>query len=178
MARKIGTTSHVGVGFVGLLAVGALLAGSPGHPRLLSAVPFATPTRSTTIALTRDNQRLVVVNRETNSLSVIQVRTPAGTDAIPPVKLAEIAVGNDPRCVALTPDDARAFVTNSGSGTISVIDLTTLRPIADVPAGTEPRGCAMTPNGTFLLVTDFSTGKLLIFSGATGAFLSSLDLGG
>src|SRR5262245_4526039 len=120
MVRKIWTTYHLGVGFVGLLAVGALLAGSLWHPRPLSAVPFATPTRSTTIALTRDNQRLVVVNRETNTVSVIQVRTPAGVEANPPVKLAEIAVGNDPRCVALTPDDARAFVTNSGSGTITV----------------------------------------------------------
>src|SRR5262249_21481200 len=109
-------------------------------------------------------------------VSVIQVRTPAGADTA--VKLAEIAVGQDPRCVALTPDDARAFVTNSGSGTISVIDLTTLRPIAEVAAGTEPRSCAMMPNGTFFLATDFATGKLLVFAGATGAFLTSFDLGG
>src|SRR5215470_15737572 len=103
MVRKIWTTYHLGVGFVGLLAVGAMLAGSLWHPRPLSAVTSATPTRSTTIALTRDNQRLVVVNRETNTVSVIQVRS-AGTDVAN--KLAEIAVGNDPRCVALTPDDA------------------------------------------------------------------------
>ena len=46
----------------------------PDSPKLTA------PSRSTTIALTSDEQRLVVVNREANSVSVIQVRTEAKKD--------------------------------------------------------------------------------------------------
>src|SRR5215208_2191854 len=50
----------------------------------------ATPSRSTTIALTSDETRLVVVNREANSVSIIQVKDAQGNDVA--VKLAEIGV--------------------------------------------------------------------------------------
>ena len=40
----------------------------------------ATPSHSTTIALTSDEQRLVVVNREANSVSIIQVKDAQGND--------------------------------------------------------------------------------------------------
>ena len=40
--------------------------------RLTTAPQLATPSRSTTIALTSDETRLVVVNREANSVSIIQ----------------------------------------------------------------------------------------------------------
>ena len=61
-----------------------------------------TPSRSTTIALTSDNRRLVVVNRETNTVSVFAVRDFYGQDIAE--KLAEIPVGTEPRCVALHPN--------------------------------------------------------------------------
>jgi hypothetical protein len=68
-----------------------------------------TPSRSTTIALTSDDQRLVVVNREAHSVSVIQVRdtTPQGNGIDVARKLAEIPVGLEPRCVAVPPTTAR-----------------------------------------------------------------------
>jgi DNA-binding beta-propeller fold protein YncE len=53
------------------------------------------PTRSTTIALTSDETRLVVVNREANSLSIILVKDADGNDVA--VKLTEIAVGQERR---------------------------------------------------------------------------------
>ena len=51
----------------------------------------ATPTHSTTIALTSDEQRLVVVNREANSVSIIRVKNMQGNDIA--TKIAEIGVG-------------------------------------------------------------------------------------
>ena len=62
-----------------------------------------TPTHSTTIALTRGEGRLVVVNREANSVSIIQVKDAQGNDIA--IKLAEIGVGEEPRCVAIHPND-------------------------------------------------------------------------
>ena len=51
----------------------------------------AAPTRSTTIALTSDESRLVVVNREANSVSIIRVKNANGNDV--GKKIAEVPVG-------------------------------------------------------------------------------------
>jgi PQQ-dependent catabolism-associated beta-propeller protein len=44
------------------------------------------------------------------------------------------------------------FVSNEGSGDISVVDLTTNRPVARVPLGTRPRGIQLAPDGRRLYV--------------------------
>jgi DNA-binding beta-propeller fold protein YncE len=80
-------------------------------PSVATAKKNARPTRSTTIALTSDERNLVVVNREANSLSIIKVKNANGNDVSN--KLAEIPVGEEPRCVAVSLDDRFAFVTNA-----------------------------------------------------------------
>src|SRR5215469_4107296 len=102
----------------------------------------AAPTRSTTIALTSDEQRLVVVNREANSISIIRVKNANGQDV--GNKIAEIPVGEEPRCVAVSPDDKLAFVTNAISGTVSVVSLGQRKVVKEIKVGIEPRGCALT----------------------------------
>ena len=62
-----------------------------------------------------------MVNREANSVSIIRVKDANGNDVAN--KLAEIAVGQEPRCVAVHPTDRAAYVTNGISGTVSVVDL-------------------------------------------------------
>jgi DNA-binding beta-propeller fold protein YncE len=134
-----------------------LLQGSAG------AATLATPSRSTTIALTSDETRLVVVNREANSVSIIRVKDAGGNDVAE--KLAEIALGFvEPRCVAVHPEDAVAYVTNGLTADVSVISLTELREVLPrIPAGTEPRGCALTPNGNLLYVANHTEGSVSIF---------------
>src|SRR5439155_12112870 len=56
---------------------------------------FAGPTHSSTLAITTDDRRLVVVNREANSVSVIEVRDANGGDVAN--KLAELEVEQEPR---------------------------------------------------------------------------------
>ena len=56
-------------------------------------------SRSSSIALTGDDTRAVVVNRQKASVSVIRVRDAAGADASQ--LLAEVPVGKEPRFVAL-----------------------------------------------------------------------------
>lgn len=125
-----------------------------------SAWTAPSSSRSTTIALTSDERRLVVVNREANSLSIIRVRNARGNDVA--VKIAEIPVGLEPRCVALSPDDRLAFVTNGVSGTVSVVNLRRSRVVATIAVGTEPRGCALTPNGQALYVANHTEGTVSI----------------
>jgi YVTN family beta-propeller protein len=120
----------------------------------------AAPTRSTTIALTSDETRLVVVNREANSVSIIRVKNANGKDISD--KIAEIPVGEEPRCVAIHPTDRAAYVTNAISGTISVVNLNQHTVVAELKVGTEPRGCALTADGSFLYVANHTEGTVSI----------------
>src|SRR5215510_5558337 len=140
---------RVGIRFA--MVLGAVLIGLVG-------LAAAAPTRSTTIALTSDETRLVVVNREANTVSIIQVKDSSGNDIAN--KLAEIAVGQEPRCVAVHPTGRAAYVTNGNSGTVSVIDLVQGREVQQINVGLEPRGCALTPDGSLLYVANHTEGTV------------------
>ncbi|HEY6365848.1 MAG TPA: YncE family protein, partial [Candidatus Binatia bacterium] len=120
----------------------------------------ASNHHSTTIALTSDETRLVVVNREANSVSIIRVKDANGNDDA--TKLTEIAVGEEPRCVAIHPTDQAAYVTNGISGTVSVVDLMVGTVAATIPGFTEPRGCALTADGSLLYVANHTAGTVSI----------------
>jgi YVTN family beta-propeller protein len=157
--RKIASRGRVAL----FAAVSAVVSALPGLMNLgLGAVLAATPTRSTTIALTPDETRLVVVNREANSVSVIQVKNNVGKDFYH--KIAEIPVGEEPRCVAVHPSNRAAYVANAISGTVSVVDLSHYLIVAELKVGTEPRGCALTPAGDFLYVANHTEGTVSIIS--------------
>jgi DNA-binding beta-propeller fold protein YncE len=136
-------------------------------------------SRSSSIALTRDDTLAVVVNRQKNSVSVIRVRTAAGQDAAE--LLGEVPVGREPRFVALSPDDKRAYVTSASDGTMSVIDLTAATPRAvgsPLFVGLEPRGIAITPNGGFAFIALNTSGEVAIVRLATLEVLAPVKTGG
>ncbi len=138
-----------------------------------------TPTRSSNIAITSDDSRVVVVNRETNSVSIIAVRNNAGADVA--TKLAEVAVGDEPRFVAISPGDTEAYVTNTVSGTVSVIALkgaNAFNVVSDITVGSEPRGCAVTPNGTRLYVANHTSGTVSEINLSTRAVTRTITTGG
>jgi len=149
-----------------VLVVG-LVGPSAAQQSGISSRPWS---RSTTIALTADETRLVVVNREANSVSIIQVKDASGNDVSN--KLAEIAVGQEPRCVTIHPTDRAAYVTNGVSGTVSVIDLVLGREVTQIPVGTEPRGCALTPDGSLLYVANHTEGTVSILVIPSGSPLN------
>ena len=141
-----------------------------------AAVTTAIGSRSTTIALTSVEDRVVVVNREANSISIIRVRA-KGQDV--GIKLAEIGVGEEPRCVAVSPDDRFAYVTNGISGTVSVVSLNRFRVVATIEeVGTEPRGCALTPNGRLLYVANHTEGTVSIINTGSRTVVGKVNVGG
>ena len=111
-------------------------------------------SRSSSIAITSDNSLVVVANRQKNSVSIIRVRAPNGADV--EELIIELAVEKEPRFVAISPDDKRAYVTTAVGGSMSVIDLTaTPQPALlgePVFVGLEPRGFAITPSGKHAFV--------------------------
>jgi YVTN family beta-propeller protein len=56
--------------------------------------------------------------------------------------------------VAVLPDEAAAFVANSGTGTVSVIDLTSNKEVQRISIGGVPMGMALTADGTTLFATN------------------------
>jgi len=135
--------------------------------------------RSSTIALTSDDTRAVVVNRQKASVSVIRVRNTDGSDASQ--LLAEVPVGREPRFVAIAPNNARAYVTNAVDGTLSVIDLGAATPVAvgsAIDVGIEPRGVAVTPNGTYAFVAGHTTGDVAIVRLANNEVVGRVSTGG
>ena len=173
--RRLGHAWAVGV-LAALILVGPLFAAVFGGEGLVSAATLPTPSRSTTIAITADNAYLVVVNRETNTVSVIAVRDSQGQDIAS--KFAEIPVGIEPRCVAIHPNGLEAYVTNAVSGTVSVVDLFGARVLAEIRVGTEPRGCAITPNGNYLFVANHTEGSVGVIDVASRTYLVAIPLGG
>jgi YVTN family beta-propeller protein len=141
----------------------------------LAAAVLPGPSHSTNIALTYDNTRVVVANRDANTVSVIQVRSGSADVHI---KLAEIPVGIEPHCVAITPDNLRAFVTNAVDGTVSAVSLVSFRLLATIPVGTEPRGCALTPSGGTLYVANHTSGSVSIINTTTYKVIKTVPLGG
>lgn len=140
---------------------------------------LATPSRSTTIILTSDDRRAIVVNRETDSVSVIEIRDAGGADVAN--KLAEVTVGDEPRFVSIHPNDREAYVTNAADGTVSVIALTgadAFTVVDTITVGTEPRGCAITPNGLRLYVANQTEGTVTAIDVASRAVLGTVNVGG
>ena len=136
-------------------------------------------SRSSSIALTNDDTRAVVVNRQKSTVTVLRVRNADGSDASQ--SLAEIPVGKEPRFVALAPNDSRAYVTNAVDGTMSTIDLTAATPVAignAIDVGVEPRGIAITPNGTYAFIANNTIGYVTIVRLATGEVVGQVKTGG
>ncbi len=111
----------------------------------------ALPTYSSPIAITSDDRFVWIVNPDNDSVSLLEV----GGDVN--MKIAEIPVGREPQCVAITPNDHKVYVTNMVSGTVSVIDARRLRVKKTIEVGTEPFGCALTPDGKKLYVANSSS---------------------
>jgi YVTN family beta-propeller protein len=83
----------------------------------------------------------------------------------PPIKLG---TGTGPLAVAVTPDGTHAYVANSGTGTVSVIDTATNNvltgPGFPIPVGTGPDGVAVTPDGTQVYVTNAGAGTVSVIA--------------
>jgi YVTN family beta-propeller protein len=69
---------------------------------------------------------------------------------------ATIPVGNNPAGVAITPNGTYAYVTNYGSGTVSVINTATNTVTATISGFNTPNGVAAAPNGAYVYITNLN----------------------
>ena len=83
-----------------------------GAEELAKAV-FNRSTYSSPIAISSDNRLVWVVNSRDDTVSVIRTDTNA--------VLKTIAVGDEPRSIALDPNNTFAFVSNAAGSSVTVI---------------------------------------------------------
>ncbi|HWW87486.1 MAG TPA: beta-propeller fold lactonase family protein [Vicinamibacterales bacterium] len=143
--------SYVLVAMVGLFA--AVIGWNWAAPSAVAdGMRFAGPTSSQPLALSADDSLLAVANPDNNSVTFFNVAGGQST------RVQEVEVGQEPNGVALLPDGSKAYVSNTVSGTVSVIGINANGPdfkvIGTIRVGTEPYGLALTPNGTKLYVTN------------------------
>jgi len=116
---------------------------------------------SSPIALSSDDLFLWSVNPDFDSVTVVRTDTQR--------VITTIAVGRDPRSVAVSPDGRYAYVANAADGTISVIKVINADPNRFFAAldrsaaqdgrlttGSEPRSVVVSPDGKRVLVANRS----------------------
>jgi YVTN family beta-propeller protein len=125
------------------LALACALAGCT-IPTPTSAPPppkldFPEKRSSSSIAVTPDGATLLVVNPDSNSLTLLDTGTLRAT--------AEIEVGLDPRTVSVDAWGRLAATANRKSGTISVIDLQVRKRVGEMAVGALPWGVVLSRDG-------------------------------
>ncbi len=127
----------------------------------------AGPTQSSPIAVSSNGRFVWVANPDTDSVSVIDATNDANQ------KVAEIAVGDEPNNLALSAS-GRAYVANTITGTVSVIDAASREIIASIAVGTEPYGLALTPNGKKLYVVNARSNDVSVIDTATNGVIRTI----
>src|SRR5215831_3382169 len=70
-----------------------------------------------------------------------------------------------------------AYITNSGSNTVSVIDTATNTVVSTIPVGISPGGVAVTPDGSKVYVTNFLSNTVSVIATATNTVVSTIPVG-
>jgi YVTN family beta-propeller protein len=70
-----------------------------------------------------------------------------------------------------------AYVTNSGSNTVSVINVATKTVVANVPVGLTPEKLAITPDGAFVYVPNYGAASVSVIATATNSVVATVRVG-
>jgi uncharacterized protein (TIGR03437 family) len=135
---------------------------------------FNAPSNSQPLALSADDSLLAVANPDNNSVTLFDLRP--GT----PTRLAEIATGEEPNGVAVSPDGTRVYVANTVGGTVTVLGINRAANsyntvLATIRVGTEPYGLALTPRGRKLYVSNARSNSVSVIDTATNAVVKTIS---
>lgn len=108
---------------------------------------------------------MIAVNMLNNSVTFV--------DLYAADRLREVAVGTDPRTVALTPDGTRVVVANRGSGDISVLSLRDRVVTASFPVGQLPYAVVMLDDNR-ALVTLQATDEVVMLDLTSGRIVQRI----
>jgi YVTN family beta-propeller protein len=92
---------------------------------------------------------------------------------------ATVTVGANPHSAAVTPDGSTVYVTDAGSGTVSVISTATETMTSTFSVGAAPHGIALAvaPTGGSAYVADFGAASVSAVNLATDALTATIGVG-
>ncbi len=105
----------------------------------LPEISYPEKRSSSSVGITPDGATLLVVNPDSNSLSLV--------DTASLTLIAEIEVGLDPRTVSVDLSGKQAVTANRSGGSASVIDLQSKQVIGEIAVGAMPWGVVVSANG-------------------------------
>jgi YVTN family beta-propeller protein len=87
-----------------------------------------------------------------------------------------VAVGNDPRCIVVTPDQKYLYVTNYGDDTVSVISLSDYS-VETVTVQDGPYGISVTPSGAYVYVINSLSGTVSVIDTDDNSVIANVPVG-
>jgi YVTN family beta-propeller protein len=137
-----------------------------------TAGPPRKANKSGPIALSADGDTVVAVNTDTNTISIFDV---AGAGTL--TKAQEVEVGTEPRSVALLSNKPWAYVANTVSGTVQVINTDDYSTVATIEVGTEPWAVVASPNGLYAYVANANDNTVSVIDTVTNTIFATVEVG-
>ena len=134
-----------------------------GIPVLLVAVLLAGPVAA------QQAERLFVVNKQSDTMSIVDTNS---ADV-----LMTVEIGSQPHEMAILPSGGKAYVSNVGENTVSVVDLETGRETGKIisPDFSFPHGIAFTPDSRIAILTSERTQKIFVIDTASDEITRTID---
>ncbi len=105
----------------------------------------------------------------------------ASADEGPYSLYAPVTVGNDPRCVAVNPEQSYLYVTNYADDTVSVISLDDYSvetvSIGDAAVKDGPLGISVTPSGAYVYVVNQLSGTVSVIDTEDNSVIDTVPVG-
>jgi hypothetical protein len=136
------------------------------------------PSHGSSIAISEDDTRLVAVNHDAGTVTIMSIEFAASAAAPTLTKLAEIPVGAEPAQVLIDPSCTSAFVLVRKDQKLVRIDGLKTTPVkgAEVAVGSEPTGMAMTPMGHTVWVASWMDGTVVAIDSGLMKITKTVDL--
>jgi YVTN family beta-propeller protein len=116
----------------------------------------------------RDAGRVAVTAEDAEVLLVVNLETGRVEKAIPTLQRSS-------RLVVLSPDETRAYVSNSRSGTVSVLDIERSRLVTNLRVGVGTEGLDISPDGRELWVANRGEDTVVVIDTESLEILAKLD---
>lgn len=138
--------------------------------------PSPLPSHASSIALSPDDTRAVVANREAGTASVFSVDWATGAPVL--TRTAEVPVGPEVSSVAMHPSGTFAVaLSRVDQKLVRIDDLAgTPKVGATLATGSEPTGVALTPMGDTAWVANWVDGTVMVVDTSTFTVKQTIDL--
>ena len=125
-------------------------------PSLITNVAVGAYPRGIAFATVNGQPRVYVTRYTSSSVAVIDATTNKQIDVNPSTSTVDsIKVGANPQAITVSADGTRAYVTNYGSNSVSVINTTTNTVDGSaISVGTKPAGVSLSGDGSLLYVAN------------------------